>query len=846
MVRYFLPLPCLLIALLAPLAASPVTIDNGLVTASFRDGDFGLEPLTGSGINLEFDPTTPLWLITLYDSDLPELTSDDLETITSQQGGQCGSVFSANGDTLTLAWLDVDLAGQGELDVWFRILLPAGCERLRCELELALDADRHALWSITAPCMALLTEGVELPIDCAVVPTHAGCRVADPAVNLHLGLSHAADLDPTASVHNVTHPGGIAIQQYHLYNQALRAGLLYGTEDAAGWLKRIGTVGTGNAVSIAFRHFPAQDGASSVTWRQPYPVYLKPFAGDWIDAARDYRQRIEGLPWLEAGPLYQRPDGRRQALGKSLSLTCQLGFMPEYLSEARARLLEVAEFLGPDVAASSHGRNWGWHPFCWEPGWSIEPHVLAMFSLADSLGLGCAPYTSTRDLREDMLPWYDENWTARTYNGEWCYSTEFHAYVQCPGSGWRDHYPLRLQELLSVDGVTDLYCDNYPKPALCHHPEHEHPPGGGTYWLDGYRGVLGEVRDAWPEASLTNESRCELLLPWLDLFPTHPWDQNDPGWFALATGEPVPLIEAVYHDRVQMYGTVLDTYAEQDSLAFRFKQAWGWTGGTLLSLPVDGEAEGGWSGDRHRSYAFLRQLAALAGNTREYYTFGRWERPPALTGFGGTVTVPFEAGTGGHEFWTGSPVLGGCLVSPRDRLGVYLANFTTEARGGTVTIDLDDLGVGPGPWRVWRLDANLVWTELADHHGDVFNTSVELEPLSAVVLRLLAPGETGVGQDEGLPQPTQHLQAWPNPFSGRLQLALEGGDKLVSDTNLAVYDLHGRRVRTLQSETGPVPPEAWLWDGRNDAGRPLAAGAYFVRAEAAGMIPVTTKILLLR
>lgn len=73
---------------------------------------------------------------------------------------------------------------------------------------------------------------------------------------------------------------------------------------------------------------------------------------------------------------------------------------------------------------------------------------------------------------------------------------------------------------------------------------------------------------------------------------------------------------------------------------------------------------------------------------------------------------------------------------------------------------------------------------------------------------------------------------WPNPSAdGRTTLAwtLPGGAEEGSRVTLRVYDLAGRDVRTLVD--GPLAPgehRATL-DGRDDAGRRLAPGLYFVR-----------------
>jgi hypothetical protein len=73
------------------------------------------------------------------------------------------------------------------------------------------------------------------------------------------------------------------------------------------------------------------------------------------------------------------------------------------------------------------------------------------------------------------------------------------------------------------------------------------------------------------------------------------------------------------------------------------------------------------------------------------------------------------------------------------------------------------------------------------------------------------------------------LLAAPNPFHGHVNLHFElpVPDQVVA----AIYDLNGRRVRTLHA--GPLGPGAFdmTWDGRTDAGQELRSGVYFARVE---------------
>jgi hypothetical protein len=69
----------------------------------------------------------------------------------------------------------------------------------------------------------------------------------------------------------------------------------------------------------------------------------------------------------------------------------------------------------------------------------------------------------------------------------------------------------------------------------------------------------------------------------------------------------------------------------------------------------------------------------------------------------------------------------------------------------------------------------------------------------------------------------------PNPFGPRTVLSFDLAGDREQPVHLAVYDVNGRRVRTLVD--GPMVPGSFevVWDGRSDGGAATAAGVYFVR-----------------
>lgn len=89
------------------------------------------------------------------------------------------------------------------------------------------------------------------------------------------------------------------------------------------------------------------------------------------------------------------------------------------------------------------------------------------------------------------------------------------------------------------------------------------------------------------------------------------------------------------------------------------------------------------------------------------------------------------------------------------------------------------------------------------------------------------------GTTPAAPLATQMGSPFPNPFRGstslRLALARDGRAKV------AIYDLVGRRVRTLVSGLQPAGERMLVWDGRDDEGRSVPAGLYLVRFTGDGV-----------
>jgi hypothetical protein len=112
-------------------------------------------------------------------------------------------------------------------------------------------------------------------------------------------------------------------------------------------------------------------------------------------------------------------------------------------------------------------------------------------------------------------------------------------------------------------------------------------------------------------------------------------------------------------------------------------------------------------------------------------------------------------------------------------------------------------------------------------------------------LLIQCPTDVANGKDDNstLPNVYRLFQNYPNPFnqSTRIEFALPNSG-LVS---LNIYDLLGRKIRTLVSEHLSVGCKSVFWDGKDNLGKEVGSGIYFYQLRA-GDFSDSKKLLLLK
>jgi hypothetical protein len=114
----------------------------------------------------------------------------------------------------------------------------------------------------------------------------------------------------------------------------------------------------------------------------------------------------------------------------------------------------------------------------------------------------------------------------------------------------------------------------------------------------------------------------------------------------------------------------------------------------------------------------------------------------------------------------------------------------------------------------------------------------ELEQSARVVHQIMGGGWAAVDDEvtgpDGRPtfMATRLLPSSPNPFRGATAVRFELAR--TAEVSVGIFDITGRRVRVLADGLRGGGRHTLSWDGRDDSGRALSDGIYFLRLSTAG------------
>jgi hypothetical protein len=125
-----------------------------------------------------------------------------------------------------------------------------------------------------------------------------------------------------------------------------------------------------------------------------------------------------------------------------------------------------------------------------------------------------------------------------------------------------------------------------------------------------------------------------------------------------------------------------------------------------------------------------------------------------------------------------------------------------------------------------------------DFAGGILNTESpywEIEPGGIMVVELAVDEVT-------LPIQFALYQNYPNPFNPVTTLQYDLPEN--SLVNITIYDMLGRKVKTLINQTQDTGRKSVVWDSTNDYGKPVSAGVYLYQIQANNFLKTKKMILV--
>jgi hypothetical protein len=191
-------------------------------------------------------------------------------------------------------------------------------------------------------------------------------------------------------------------------------------------------------------------------------------------------------------------------------------------------------------------------------------------------------------------------------------------------------------------------------------------------------------------------------------------------------------------------------------------------------------------------------------------------------------------------------------------LSVYPGGPLTGANQIVIRYDDADLKVGDNAIGVesslaayhW-VDASTGWEPIGGSIDTVNNAVYAPIEEAGVYAAFTADVKTGIGDDGSededrgdLPSYRFNLsQNYPNPFNPVTTIEYSVPSR--AHVRIEIYDVLGRKVRTLVNETKQAGSYRSEWNGVDDSGRPVSTGVYLYRYKA-DKITQTKKMLLLK
>lgn len=519
-----------------------IIIENGLIRLKFNAEDGSLMAFTGLREQKElladgvsFSP----WKI--------QVVKDSIDQVIDSRQAKTFHYHIENTNTLFLEWSHFSSLLNDEVKVSATVKLTNGTAFSTWKIAVS-GLDNEKLKEVIFPNIQGLRDmGNE--------------ELALPSWMGELIISPRSREGESPKTYALSYPGAMSMQFLALYNQQ-SYGLYLASNDTMGNSKQfILREDSAHHFNYQLVHFPAFDG-SLTSYTLPYEGIMGLFRGDWLSAVEIYKRWAVNQSWTRNSKLLKKEDSswvRRTALwvwnrGRSANVLTPAGQLSQQLN------LPVNVFW-----------HW-WHNGPYDDAFpEYFPPREGRYSFKNALtqshrkGVRAIVYmnayqwgTSTESFRKENA----HQWAVRDISGntmEYVYNifTRHSLTPMCIAADyWKNKYRSLAEKAIGECGVDGIYMDQACLHFKCYSTQHNHAPGGGSYWVNHFADLTRRIRSGnyfSEDKILAGEGAGENWLPYLDAMLT--LQASKERYAGVSRSETIPLFQAVYHPYAITFGS---------------------------------------------------------------------------------------------------------------------------------------------------------------------------------------------------------------------------------------------------------------------------------------------------
>lgn len=619
---------------------------------------------------------------------------------------------------LALNWHGVTIAEEpNAADVAVEIALAPDSEYSEWRLNVAMHSPRIGVWRVDFPVIGPLAASKTAEL---VVPNGWGQLIPNPSQSKgYHGHFPCGTCDLQAA--NVSDAG---------------SGIYLAAHDPKGNDKEIVFETDAEQHTLTYRLISHPTGMGTVSlgqpYAQPYPAAIGAYRGNWLTGAKMYRRWLPNAVWWPKEPMATRQETPAWLKETALWILTG-GYAKDVVPKAKA----FAAYF--DVPIALHWYSWHEIPFDdhYPEYFPTKPGFAEGVRELGQVGIKVMPYINGRlwDPRNDS--WRAEKAAsacakdAQGLKYVEVYASKVALAVMCPTTAlWQKKISSTVQRLIAECGVNAVYIDQISAaPAkLCFDAGHPHAPGGGDFWVGGYRELLVQTRAAAKaaddQAMLTTEDAAEPFADLLDAFLmcNSTRDQLIPFYPAVYSGRSLTFGRYIYTEDV----AALEAFATKVGQMFVFGAQLGWLGTNIIEEEYQQQA------------SYLKCLAKIRYAATQYMAMGELVGFPVLAPQPALIDTCWHMMNPAHEFRVEPlvpvqlpQVLGSVWRADDGSFGVVLTNMGSIPCEFTWSFDLASCGYPTtGRMHVRRLE-NGLYSELSTQDAALLQVEASLAPYSA-------------------------------------------------------------------------------------------------------------------